>query len=241
MNDFSYAYPSGTTTDALAGGSASDALAGVGVAFLVFALVFYALFFVYFIVAYVFQAISLQTIAKRRGISKPWLAWIPFAVNWVLGAIARDHDKRNGINRRWDKVLLTLSIVVGAVGIILEVVLFVSLIWTFFNATGSYTSEEDIAVLIIGMYLLLIPILFLAGVLQMLSHICVFKLFESTVPERTLTYFLIYYLLPLAAPFCLFACRNKGYEIEQTPLAFEPVSIQSTTIVQEDIEQVDTE
>lgn len=236
MNDFSYAFPSGTTTDALAGGSASDALAGVGVAFLVFALVFYALFFVYFIVAYVFQAISLQTIAKRRGISNPWLAWIPFAVNWTLGAIARDYDKRNGINRRWDKVLLTLSIIVGAICIILEIVLVTALISLIINSTGSSAPEESAVVLIMGMYFLLIPILVLTSVFQILSYICVFKLFESTVPERTLTYFLIYYLVPFAAPFCLFACRNKGYEIEQNPLFFE-----AATIEQVDIEQADSE
>ena len=37
---------------------------------------------------YVFTALSLYTIAKRRGISAPWLAWVPVANLWVVGSIS---------------------------------------------------------------------------------------------------------------------------------------------------------
>jgi len=37
---------------------------------------------------YVFTALSLHTIARRRGISAPWLAWVPVANLWVLGSIS---------------------------------------------------------------------------------------------------------------------------------------------------------
>ena len=40
------------------------------------------------IAAYVLQALGLYTIAKRRGISNPWLAWVPVAWVWVLGSIS---------------------------------------------------------------------------------------------------------------------------------------------------------
>ena len=40
------------------------------------------------IAIYVFTALSLYTVAKRRGIAAPWLAWVPAARLWVLGSLS---------------------------------------------------------------------------------------------------------------------------------------------------------
>ena len=40
------------------------------------------------IAIYVFTALALYTIAKRRGIAAPWLAWVPVARQWVLGSLS---------------------------------------------------------------------------------------------------------------------------------------------------------
>lgn len=40
------------------------------------------------IAIYVFTALSLYTVAKRRGIAAPWLAWVPVAGLWVLGSLS---------------------------------------------------------------------------------------------------------------------------------------------------------
>ena len=45
---------------------------------------------------YVLLALGMQTIAKRRGIPLAWLAWVPVASVWVLGAIADDYRARMG-------------------------------------------------------------------------------------------------------------------------------------------------
>ena len=37
---------------------------------------------------YVFTALSMHTIAQKRGIACPWLAWIPVANLWVLGSVS---------------------------------------------------------------------------------------------------------------------------------------------------------
>ena len=57
------------------------ALAGVG---LIIALFFLAAV----LVLYIFQSCSLYSIAKRRGISNPGLAWVPVAVVWLLGSVS---------------------------------------------------------------------------------------------------------------------------------------------------------
>lgn len=40
------------------------------------------------IAIYVLTALSLYTVAKRRGIAAPWLAWVPVARLWVLGSLS---------------------------------------------------------------------------------------------------------------------------------------------------------
>jgi len=45
-------------------------------------------------VMYVLMALGLQTIARRRGITNAWLAWVPVLSVWVLGAIADDYQAR---------------------------------------------------------------------------------------------------------------------------------------------------
>jgi len=62
------------------------------------------------ILSYVLSSLSVYTIAKRRMISNPWLAWIPLANYWTIGAIADDYDSRMGIKRKWRVLLLTLSL-----------------------------------------------------------------------------------------------------------------------------------
>ena len=107
---------------------AGIAIAGMGllVAFVVLAC---------FVVMYVFQSIGLYTIAKRRGIANPGLAWVPVAYSWILGSVSDQYQyvvRGKVCNRR--KILLGLAIfgeavtprrVIGAVIIICGIVLFV--------------------------------------------------------------------------------------------------------------------
>ena len=193
---------------------------------LIFIFAVYGVLFAYLIFTYVMQGIALQTIAKRRGIAHPWLAWVPYGVNWILGAIASEYDLKNGIKRRWDKVLLTVSVIIAAFEVLSYVAIFIGIIWTAMNMSG-YMSEEDVLLFAMFMYIALIPSILLLSVFSTLATIRVFKIFESTVPEKALIYFLIYLLVPFAAPICLFACRNKGYEVtSEDNLIVEQVSFE---------------
>ena len=40
------------------------------------------------IATYVLSALGLYTIAKRRGLNHPWLAWIPVASAWIVGSLS---------------------------------------------------------------------------------------------------------------------------------------------------------
>ena len=38
--------------------------------------------------AYVFSSLALYTVAQRRGLNKPWLAWVPVVNCWILGSLS---------------------------------------------------------------------------------------------------------------------------------------------------------
>ena len=43
-------------------------------------------------VLYIFQSVGLYTLAKRRGLRYPGLAWVPVASGWTLGCLADQYD-----------------------------------------------------------------------------------------------------------------------------------------------------
>ena len=85
------------------------------------------------LLVYILQALALYTIAKRREISKPWLAWIPLVNVWILGAISDQYQyvvNRQVRNKR--KILLGLNIattalatiiIIAVVGVLLNVLM----------------------------------------------------------------------------------------------------------------------
>ena len=73
------------------------------------------------IAIYVFTALSLYTVAKRRGIAAPWLAWVPVARLWVLGSLSDQYrylTQGQIRHRRISLLVLTGGIVVGTIAAI---------------------------------------------------------------------------------------------------------------------------
>ena len=70
------------------------------------------------VAVYVLTALAVYTVAKRRGLSNPWLAWIPVADSWLLGSISDQYRYVvKGENRSKRKILLTLRILATVCGI----------------------------------------------------------------------------------------------------------------------------
>lgn len=188
------------------------------------------LFFVYLVIlgigiaSYILQSLALHTLSKRRGIANPWLAWLPFGNYWIIGSLARDYDKQKGIHRRWDTVLLVLSLVGFALFLAVYIALIVFIIVNAVNEDMYAEAYNEVLIsnmlgALLVFYIMLIVALVGMMALQALVYVCIYKIFESTVPKESLKYFLIYLLVPFAAPICLFICRNKGYQ-HPDPLAY---------------------
>lgn len=188
-------------------------------------LAIYLLALVVAVVDYVLVSLSLYTLAKRRGIRAPGLAWVPIANYWLLGSLTNEIDAKNGFSRKWNVTLLTLSLT-AVIGVVIS---YASLIIAgaayALSYAGAYIEPELGTVLgmILPFYILLILAMVIAVALSICAAVCMFKVFESTVPQKAVKYLLLYLMVPLAGGICLFKARNQGYPFPETsePIAEE--------------------
>ena len=81
------------------------------------------------VATYVLTALGLYTIAQRRGINKPWLAWIPVVNVWTLGCISDQYRYVvKGEKKSKRKVLIGLNIA-QAVCVLVFFVLMIVMRW----------------------------------------------------------------------------------------------------------------
>lgn len=180
------------------------------------------------IFVYVFMAIGMYAIAKRRGINHPWLAWIPLGSTWLLGCISDQYRYVvMGQEKSKRKVMLGLEIAVsatGAVSIVLLVVAFIKL----FSRMDSYLGElpsgsmvedtsyfaEVLSPLIIALILCFV-MLGLAIALTVLTYMALYDLFRSCDPAHASVFLVLSIVLNLFGvgsilqAIFVFACRNK--------------------------------
>lgn len=210
---------------------AADASAAFGSFGVAFFLLTYLLPFALSIVTYVFQSIGMYTIANRRGIRHPWLAWLPIGNMWILGSIADQYQyvaKGNVRNRR--KVLTGLDIAMIALLIVWSIVFFGMFINIIINAPQLETMP-DAEVLslflspllsVLGLTLVMWVVAVIAMVFQ---YICLHNLYASCDPENRTVYTVLSILFAVVMPFLIFACRKKdlGMPPRREPAPLPPV------------------
>lgn len=203
------------------------------------------------IAAYVLLALGLYAIAKRRGISKPWLAWIPFGQTWILGSISDQYRYvSRGEHKSKRKVMLALEIIMCVLIVVVVVVLFSVFIGIFSQldfdtlmqnpqAAASmmeelleYNLEQLVGSLGI-MLLVLLPTLGVALALAILQYMAYHDLFASCDPKnKTLftTLGIILDVVGLSVVLSVFVliCKNKDEgmppRVEDQPVV-EPVYV----------------
>lgn len=168
---------------------------------------------------YVMQAYALYKLAARRGIENPWLAWIPVAQDWIIGALAEQYDIRKQKQNPWKKIMIVMAIISIGSAFVMQIVSYIisfaaSAFGTASAAISGDSETAGIAVVVL-MFVVMILVLCVLSVVQMAYYycqtLCIFKIFESTVPEKALKYILLYLLVPLAGGICLLKCKEKGY------------------------------
>lgn len=162
--------------------------------------------FLFVFIFYIFNAIGLYTISKRRGYKNAWLAYIPVVNSYVLGAITDNintcYNKKSSF-RIWLLVLSIVNFVVGFAGFGAIFGNFES----FIRDTLIYDSLPNSN--IIASIFVSSSLNWLIGIVVfVLTCICQYKIFTD-YNKNNATLFLVLSILFHISPFFIFAIRNK--------------------------------
>lgn len=167
-------------------------------------LVFYVLALAVAIAFYVLQSVGIYTIAKRRGIHKPWLAWLPVGNMWILGSLSDQYQyvKMGKVtNRR--KVLLILY----AVMLVASVLSTVGTVIAIVNAT--IFNGGEVALGVGGTLLSNLLVTGVSIAAMVMEYIALYDVFRSCNPDNSVAFLILGIFLPVTLPFFLFFNRKK--------------------------------
>ena len=162
---------------------------------------------------YVLQSLALCSIARRRCIKHPWLAWIPLGDVWILGSVSDQYRyvvKRQICNKR--KVMLWLSVAAVAVTLLM-VALLVGVIVSTIDFGLGYQNTSRLAVdLVGGLFGIGAAVIVICGLsvaMMVFRCICLYDLYRSCEPSKKILYLLLSIFLAFLQPVFMFLCRNK--------------------------------
>ena len=234
MNQFGYGYDYYEYMPDVQASSGVEAGAVAGV-FMGILMAFYFVMIAMGIVFYILQSLGVYTMAKRRGIRKPWLAWIPMGDVWIIGSLSDQYQyvKMGKVtNRR--KVLLILYILVLAV----VALIFGSMISAMVNIA---LSNDGAAVMGFGgMMLGYLGIFATSIVMLVFEYIALYDIFRSCSPDNSVLYLVLSILFPVTLPFFLFFNRNKdeGMPPRKQPVVEQlPEEICEETLAEQIVEE----
>lgn len=165
------------------------------------------------IAAYILTALALYTIAKRRGLKNPWLAWIPVADAWLLGSISDQYRyvvKREYKSKR--KILLILQIiskVCGLAGLVLSGVAGIQLAQGFMHAIPEEQLIGSIIGPAMGLLGICVPLVGVSIAHIIIHYMAMYDVYNSLDPKNSVVYLVLSILFGITEPFFLFFNRNK--------------------------------
>ena len=167
------------------------------------------------IVFFIFTSLGLYTLAKRRGIPRPGLAWVPaIGQPWIVGSLADQYDYLSeGKVKRQRQLLLWLNIGIW-------VLLFVFcglLIAMIINGVVSGTTYGPEAILssTIGLIIAYGIMLIAAIVYSVFFYIALYKVYKSCNPSNATLHLVLSIVIGATMPFFIFFNRNKDEGLPQ--------------------------
>ena len=165
------------------------------------------------IATYVLSALGLYTIAKRRGLNYPWLAWIPVARVWILGSLSDQYRYvvcRENKSKR--KVLLTLSIVSAVLCVAMIVTAVAMAVQALAGAVGGISDEAMFRTImgpLMGVVGLCLPMAGVAIAYAVIYYMALYDVFKSLDPSNCVLFLVLSIVFNVTEPFFLFFNRNK--------------------------------
>lgn len=188
-----------------------------GVTFLVIWLFYFLIVGLVSLVPYVLTAWGTYSIAKRRGIRNPWLAWIPVGNVWILGCISDQYRyvaKGQVKNKR--KALLVLNILLYITLIVMLVLCFVLMFQMISSGfghvqppMGTDAFEESVIGSMVGLLVVYLVMLGVSVAFTILQYMALYDLYASCDPSNKVLYLVLNIFVSITLPIFIFICRNQ--------------------------------
>ena len=143
---------------------------------------------------YVLTGISLYSIASRRGIERPWLAWVPGINFYILGCISDQYQAIvRGKNKNKRTALFFLT--------------FVPMI--AFCAMHIAAPSDAAASNLLPFLLIFVPAWCASAALLVISFLALYDVYLSCDPKNAVLFLILSIVLSVTQPIFLFLCRKK--------------------------------
>lgn len=198
----------------------------------------YLIGLVFQLAQYIFRSLGLYTIARRRGLRRAWLVWIPFGCDWIVGSIVDQYQylSRGKVSGK-RKILLGLRLAVFACGLVLIGMAIA------FVIRSSASGGNMLVAPAIGMVLVFLAMAVTSVVLTVFWHICRYHLYQSCDPKNGVAYMVLGLVFPVLDAVFFFICRNKDdglpsreETVSKEPVCQEPEIVSDEEPAQEEVE-----
>ncbi|MDR2932875.1 MAG: hypothetical protein LBV27_07175 [Oscillospiraceae bacterium] len=157
------------------------------------------------LVMYIFESLGLYHLAKNRGLANPWMAWVPFARIYMMGAITDDINRYESKGSNYRFILLGGSILLNIISYIIIFALWGSIFSYAFRYGYGYEPGMMVAFLpLVNIFLSLLNIAYTVVYLIALN-----KIFQCYSPRNSTLYTVLCVFFGFLRPIFLFTIRNN--------------------------------
>lgn len=161
------------------------------------------------IAAYVLTSLAIYAIARRRGLRKPWLAWIPVVNCWLLGSISDQYQYvvkgETKARRKW---LLGLGLANALMTLMLVSLAVTAVTGLIFSGPG-YGMGRAVAAPVLGILGLTLPLAAVSIAYLVIRFMALYDVYRSVDPGNSVLYLVLSILFSPTEPFFLFFNRDK--------------------------------
>lgn len=171
---------------------------------------FFAAIVLWNLAMYVMEAVGLYTIARRRGLKNPWMAWVPVLNHWLLGCVSDQYRYVVKGEIRSRRVLLLVLAVASALiswvgsGVSMANSMKLADIMESGYVYGGLISGTVGTGILVGLAGTVVSI-----VLKVFRHMALYDVYTSCDPHNNVLYLVLGIIFDFLNPIFLFANRNK--------------------------------
>ncbi len=179
------------------------------------------------IVLYVIKSLGLYTIAKRRGIACPWLAWLPIGCEWITASIADQYRKVTS-GKATIRRFIVLILAVISIGLSVATTTTVNdkkddieALVEYTEEMGEYINDDDDVIRIVntvfedlvdimgGAFALSSVAALIAFVNKVYWYVCAGDVYASCCPKNGTMMLVLSIFVPVLEPFFFFCNKEK--------------------------------